>query len=288
MCHYRALTAGFNMPIDIHALGMVALTRDVVSGESPHMSTEMFSLAGKRALVTGASRGIGRAIAEGLARAGADVALAARKVESLDACANVITGLGRRVACVAMDVSDVANCRQGVQGAALALGGLDILVNNAGIEQVCPSLDVEEELWDRILDTNLKGAFFAAQAAARVMNGGTILNICSLTSERGIPTAVPYGCSKSGLAGMTRALATEWAPLGIRVNALEPGYFRTNLTEVFYQTPAWQEAMLAKVPMKRFGEMNDLVGASIFLCSDAASYITGICLPVDGGTLASI
>jgi gluconate 5-dehydrogenase len=120
------------------------------------------------------------------------------------------------------------------------------------------------------------------------MTGGAILNMCSLTSERGIATAVPYGSSKTGLVGMTRALAVEWAPLGIRVNALEPGYFRTSLTEVFYEDSNWQRAMLANIPMQRFGELDDLVGASVFLCSDAARYITGVCLPVDGGTLAAI
>ena len=252
------------------------------------MSTHQFSLAGRKALVTGASRGIGRAIAEGLAAAGADVAIAARHTEALGDCEKTIRGLGRFAHAVQMDVSDVGSCGRGVAEADEKLAGLDILVNNAGVEQVCASLDVEEGLWDRILDTNLKGAFFVAQAAARLMKGGAILNLCSLTSERGIPTAVPYGSSKTGLAGMTRALAGEWAPLGIRVNALEPGYFRTALTEAFYQNSAWQQEMLANIPMQRFGELDDLVGASVFLCSDAARYITGICLPVDGGTLASL
>ena len=252
------------------------------------MSTHQFSLDGRKALVTGASRGIGRAIAEGLAGAGANVAIAARNTAALEGCAKAISDLGRLSHMVQMDVSDVVSCHRGVAEAAAKLGGLDILVNNAGVEQVCSSLDIEEELWDRIIDTNLKGAFFAAQAAARLMKGGAILNLCSLTSERGVPTAVPYGSSKTGLVGMTRALAVEWAPLGIRVNALEPGYFRTALTEVFYQNSAWQQAMLANIPMQRFGELNDLVGASVFLCSDAARYITGICLPVDGGTLASL
>lgn len=252
------------------------------------MSMHQFSLAGKKALITGASRGIGRAIAEGLSEAGADVAIAARHIQDLESCAKAISALGRLAHIVHLDVSDIGSCRHGVAEAVGKLGGLDILVNNAGVEQVCPSLDIEEDLWDRILDTNLKGAFFAAQAAARLMKSGAILNICSITSERGVPTAVPYGSSKTGLVGMTRALAVEWAPLGIRVNALEPGYFRTALTEAFYQNSTWQQAMLAKIPMQRFGELDDLVGASVFLCSDAARYITGICLPVDGGTLASL
>lgn len=239
-------------------------------------------------MVTGASRGIGRAIAEGLAAAGADVAITARNANSLGETAAAISALNRKAVSLAMDVTEVASIRDGVARAASALGGLDILVNNAGMEQVCPSLDVEEELWDAILDTNLKGAFFAAQSAARLMTKGAILNVCSLTSERGIATAVPYGSSKTGLLGMTRALATEWAPRGLRVNAIEPGYFRTALTEVFYQNEEWQKAMLGNIPMGRFGELGDLVGATVFLCSDASSYITGACLAIDGGTLASI
>ncbi len=253
-------------------------------------TASLFDLTDRKAIVTGASRGIGREIALALAEAGADVAITARNVGSLDETAEAIRALGRTPVPVALDVTDVSRCRTAIAEAADQLGGLDILVNNAGMEQICPSLDVEEELWDRILDTNLKGAFFCAQAAAKLMAGraGAIINLCSLTSEVGVPTAVPYGSSKSGLLGMTRALAAEWAPLNIRVNAIAPGYFRTSMTEMFYENEGWQGAMLGKIPMQRFGDLKDLRGAAVFLASDASAYITGHCLPVDGGFLASI
>ncbi len=249
-----------------------------------------FSLEGRRAVVTGASRGIGRALAEGLARFGARVALLARSAEVLAETQNAIEAAGGRAFVHVADVRDVPGLRQAIARAAEDLGGIDILVNNAGTERVCPSLEVSEEIWDRILDTNLKGAFFAAQAAARVMRdgGGAIVNICSLTSAVGVPGAAPYGASKSGLLGMTRALATEWARFGIRVNAVGPGYFRTELTEVFYRDPAWQEAMRARIPAGRFGALEDLVGATVFFCSDASRYVTGQILYVDGGYMAAI
>ncbi|HZF36077.1 MAG TPA: glucose 1-dehydrogenase [Candidatus Angelobacter sp.] len=255
------------------------------------MTSPSFSLSGRKALVTGASRGIGAALAVGLAEAGADVAVAARESPALAATAAAIADAGRKSVAIAIDVRDPSAIRAGVERAVQALGGLDILVNNAGVEEVRDSLAVDEALWDRIVDTNLKGAFFCAQAAARIMaasKGGAIVNLCSLTSEVGVPTAAPYGSSKSGLLGMTRALAAEWAAKGIRVNGIGPGYFRTDLTEVFYQNAEWRQAMLAKIPLRRFGRLDDLVGAAVFLCSDAAAYITGQCLYIDGGYLASI
>jgi len=255
-------------------------------------NVSLFDLGGKKALVTGASRGIGRSIAMALSAAGADVAVAGRSFEALNETADAIRAEGGIARVVEMDVSEIESCRSGVAEAARLLGGVDILINNAGTEEVCPSLEVEEALWDKILDTNLKGAFFCAQAAARLMraadHGGAIVNLCSLASEVGIPTAVPYSSSKTGLLGMTRALSAEWAPLGIRINAIAPGYFHTAMTEGFYADEAWRTTMLPKIPFRRFGELSDLDGAAIFLASEASAYITGQCIPVDGGFLASI
>jgi NAD(P)-dependent dehydrogenase (short-subunit alcohol dehydrogenase family) len=251
----------------------------------------IFDLTGRKALVTGASRGIGQAIAEALASAGAEVALTARDVASLEETVSRIEASGGKAFAHALDVRDSTACGKTIEAAAAEMGGLDILVNNAGYEEVRPSLEVDEALWERIVDTNLKGAFFCAQAGARVMakgGRGSIVNLCSLTSYVGIPTAVPYGSSKTGLLGMTRALAAEWAPLGIRVNAIAPGYFRTAMTEGFYADAGWEQSMLCKIPQKRFGRMDDLAGPVLFLASDASAYVTGHCIPVDGGILASI
>ncbi|MEO1248980.1 MAG: SDR family oxidoreductase [Pseudomonadota bacterium] len=253
---------------------------------------DLFSLAGRTALVTGASRGIGQAIAVGMAWAGADVIAVSRNARSLDETVAEIEKAGRSCHAMAADVSDksaVDSLFGQIEQAGLSP---DILLNNAGIEDVRASADVEEALWDKIVDTNLKGAFFVAQGFARpllaVGKTGSIINTASLTSEVGVPTATPYTASKSGLVGMTRALSTEWSPQGIRVNAIGPGYFRTELTEAFYQDESWQQAMLGKIPMGRFGHLEDLVGASVFLASGASAYVTGQVIYVDGGYLASI
>jgi NAD(P)-dependent dehydrogenase (short-subunit alcohol dehydrogenase family) len=251
-------------------------------------SKSAFDLTGRRALVTGGSRGLGQGIAVALAAAGAQVCVTARSRSSLDTTLSQLGASGRALE---LDVSDVA-------GIAAAIGKLDagwpidILVNNAGFESVAPSLDVDEALWDSIVDTNLKGSFFCAQAVARGMasrgRGGSIINLCSLTSYVGVPTAVPYGSSKSGLLGMTRALSAEWARHGIRVNAVAPGYFRTEMTEGFYADEAWATGMLGKIPQGRFGLAEDVGGPVVFLASTAAAYVTGQCLAIDGGYLASI
>lgn len=256
------------------------------------MSSTLFDLSGQTALVTGASRGLGQAIAVGLAEAGAKVGITSRTLRSLEETDALISGIGAHADTVELDVRDTSAAKLAVQKYTKRVGGIDILVNNAGYEEVRPSVDIEEELWDKISDTNLKGAFFCAQEAAKSMiasgRGGSIINVCSLTSYVGVPTAVPYGSSKSGLLGMTRALSAEWASDGIRVNAIAPGYFRTDLTDAFYQDENWQAAMLDKIPMREFGDANDLKGSVVFLASKASRYVTGQCIAIDGGYLASI
>ncbi|WP_434055127.1 MAG: glucose 1-dehydrogenase [Roseibium sp.] len=255
------------------------------------MAPVNFDLTGKRALVTGASRGLGQSMAVGLAEAGATVAITSRFLGSLEETQSLVENAGGTAHKMQLDVQDVPAMKSEVAGFAREAGRLDILINNAGYEEVCPSLDVDEALWDRINSINLKGAFFCAQEAARHMlesGGGSIINVCSLTSYVGVPTAVPYTSSKSGLLGMTRALSAEWAPQKVRVNAIAPGYFRTELTDVFYQDDAWKAAMLAKIPLGTFGDAQDLKGAVVFLASDASRYITGQCLGIDGGYLAAI
>jgi gluconate 5-dehydrogenase len=246
-------------------------------------------LDGRVAAVTGASKGIGRAIARALAHSGAAVALIARDGEGLADAQSEIRAAGGRAMHVCADVREIAQIEAAFDEASASMGTLDILVNNAGVEQVQDSLQVSTQLWDRIVDTNLRGAFFCAQAAAqRMRGGGCILNVCSLTSEAGVPGAAAYGASKSGLAGLTRTLATEWAKRAIRVNGIGPGYFRTALTEAFYADESWQARTLEKIPLGRFGQLDELGGAAVFLCSDAASYITGQILYVDGGLLAAL
>lgn len=252
-------------------------------------SLQSFSLAGRTALVTGAARGIGQALSVALATAGATVLVTGRDAAALDETAGLVATSGGKAIMETLDVTDVGRIEATVADLA-ARHGLDVLINNAGVEEVRASTDVDEALWDRIVDTNLKGAFFCARAFARAASPGprSIVNVCSLTSAVGIPTAVPYGSSKSGLVGMTRALAAEWAGRGIRVNGIGPGYFRTAMTDGFYADAAWSEAMVRRIPLGRFGALEDLMGAVVFLCSPAAAYVTGQVLYVDGGTLASL
>ena len=250
-----------------------------------------FSLKGKKALVTGAGQGIGRSLGLGLIEAGAEVSFTDHNLDLAKKVAKEASDMGGKAHGAFIDVTDLKSIQSGFDTCANLMGGLDILVNNAGIEQVCDSLSVEEALWDKIIGVNLKGAFFCAQAAGKIMTDqglGSIVNLCSLTSFVGVPTATPYTSSKSGLLGMTRSLSSEWACKGVRVNGIAPGYFKTQLTDVFYQEEEWRKSMQSKIPMGRFGKMDDLIGAVIFFCSEASAYVTGQVITIDGGYLSAL
>ncbi|MCS0632165.1 2-dehydro-3-deoxy-D-gluconate 5-dehydrogenase KduD [Telluria mixta] len=248
---------------------------------------DLFNLAGRTALVTGANTGLGQGIAIALAAAGADIVVAGRSPAE-DTAAQV-RALGRRFLDVRADLSSTAPVRDVVDAAVALNGRLDIVVNNAGIIRRADSLDVDEADWDAVIDTNLKSVFFLAQAAARHMaqhGGGKIVNIASLLSFQGGIRVPAYTASKSAVAGLTRALANEWAAQGINVNAIAPGYFDTNNTAALRADPVREPAILARIPAGRWGQPGDLAGAAVFLASRASDYVHGIVLPVDGGWLA--
>ena len=245
-----------------------------------------FNLGGRVAAVTGANTGLGRAIAEALAGAGADVALVGRSdpAETLSA----IEALGRRAIWVNADLAKPDYAR--IVGEAVSkLGGLHVLVNNAGIIRRANAIDFTEADWDAVLDVNLKAAFFLSQAAARHMipnGGGKIINIASMLSFQGGIRVPSYTASKSGIAGLTRLLANEWASQGINVNAIAPGYFATSNTAALQADTRRNAEILARIPAGHWGDPRQLGGAAVFLASSAANYVHGIILPVDGGWLA--
>jgi NAD(P)-dependent dehydrogenase (short-subunit alcohol dehydrogenase family) len=246
-------------------------------------------LEARVALVTGASSGLGRHFAQTLAHAGAHVVVAARRVDALaELCAEIATAGGQARA-VALDVTDRASVERAVADAASA-GGLDILVNNAGVSSVRPFLDVTEAEWDFVSDTNLKGNFLVAQAAARAMKaqgrGGAIVNIASILGLRVTQSVPAYVASKAAVVQLTKAMALELARYNIRVNALCPGYVETDLNKDFFATDAGQ-ALIRRIPQRRLGRPDELDGAMLLFCSDAGSYITGSVLAVDGGHLVS-
>lgn len=253
------------------------------------MTLNSFSLAGRTALVTGAGRGLGRGMALGLAEAGADVVLAGRTVETLESVAREIGALGREALPVVADVTSPADQDQLVRLAMGRFGRIDVLVNNAGATFRTPSEDYPEEQWDRVMNVNLKGPFQLMQQVGRVMiaqGGGSIINVGSLIAVIGMPNIPAYAASKAGIEELTRCLAVEWAKHHIRVNAITPGYFRTDMTAGLDQDPDRGPKIALRIPMKRWGEPADLKGVVVFLASDASAYVTGVSIPVDGGWLA--
>ncbi len=246
-----------------------------------------FDLTGRVAAVTGANTGIGRGIAEALAAAGADVAAVGRSDPSETLAA--VEALGRRTAWIKADLGAKPDYAYVIKEIVDKLGGLHVLVNNAGTIRRNNSIDFTEADWDAVMDVNLKSVFFLSQAAARHMipnGGGKIINIASMLSFQGGIRVPSYTASKSGIAGLTKILANEWAVSGINVNAIAPGYFATNNTAALQADVKRNAEILARIPSGRWGDPKDIGGAAVFLASSAANYVQGIILPVDGGWLA--
>jgi 2-deoxy-D-gluconate 3-dehydrogenase len=246
-------------------------------------------LDGSVAVVTGGGRGIGRGIAERLAGAGADLVIAGRNPEALDAAQNAIERLGRRCVAVPADVRDAQAGRRIVDRAVSSFGRLDILINNAGINHRTAALDVTEAEWDEMLDTNLKAVFFCAQAAARVMlpaGRGAIVNLASTMSFVALPNRATYCASKGAVATLTKQLAMEWAPRGVRVNAVAPTFVETGMTTEVLHDPAARALVIGRIPLGRVVDIDEVARTVLFLASPASSAITGAILPVDGGYLA--
>ena len=252
--------------------------------------SDLFRLEGQRVLVTGASTGLGRHFALTLARAGAGVALAARSADRLAEAAREIRGFGGRAVSVTLDVTNGASIREAVAKAEADMGPITALVNNAGVVVSKPLFEHDERDWDRVVDTNLRGAWLVAQEVARRMvahgRGGVIINIASILGIRVVGGLPEYCASKAALIHLTKVLALELARHKIRVNAIAPGYIRTDLNREFFESEAGQ-AMIRRIPQRRAGEASDLDGALLLLASDGSRYMTGAVIPVDGGHLLS-
>lgn len=250
------------------------------------MNRELFDLTGQTAIVTGTSRGLGQYFARALAKAGANLVLTSRRRESLATFEREIKALGRDAVSLDLDVQSQESIERMAAEAEAAFGQIHILVNNAGCNIRKPALDVTWQDWNQILDTNLRGTFFVAQAVARGMVAkgyGRIINIGSVTSVFGYAGLAPYGASRGGVRQLTMSLADDWGKYGVTVNCLAPGWFRTEQNKALYEDKEWVEYLVERIPVKRPGEPGDLDGAVVFLASESSRYITGQTLLVDGG-----
>ena len=250
------------------------------------MSNELFDLSGRVAIVTGTSRGLGQYFARALAKSGADLVLTSRRKQTLQPFEEEIAKLGRRTVSLDLDVTSQQSIEQMVAGAEQAFGKIDILVNNAGMNIRKPALDVTWDDWNAILDTNLRGSFFVAQAVAKRMirhGYGRIINIGSVTSVAGYAGLAPYGASRGGIRQLTMSLADDWGKHGVTVNCLAPGWFRTEQNKVMYEDKEWVAYLSDRIPIKRPGQPDDLDSAVVFLAAESSRYITGQTLLVDGG-----
>ena len=255
------------------------------------MTSRPFDLSGRTALITGGGSGLGFAMAQGLAEAGALVVLNGRTASKLDAAADRLRALGLRAETAVFDVADSADVNRGVAALGGRVGAVDILVNNAGIQHRAPIDEFSDADWRRVMATNLDAPFFMARALIPQMKArgrGKIVNICSLMSSLARPTTVPYQVSKGGIAMLTRGLAVELAPHGIQVNGIAPGFFRTEMNAALTNNPEFSSWVEKRTPAARWADPAELAGAAVFLASDAASFVTGQILYVDGGFTASM
>jgi gluconate 5-dehydrogenase len=255
------------------------------------MSTSLFNLAGKTALVTGSSRGLGRAIAEGFAKAGSRLVINGTDAARAATAAGEFRDAGHQADAAAFDVTDEAAVIQAFENFDAAGIAIDILVNNAGIQHRKPLVEFTSSEWRKVIETNLTSAFIIGREAAKRMiprGRGKIINIGSLASELARPTVGPYTAAKGGIKNLTRAMAVEWAQSGIQVNAIGPGYMLTDMNQALVDNADFNAWLMSRIPSKRWGRPDELVGAAIFLASDASTYVNGQIIYVDGGMLAAM
>lgn len=252
---------------------------------------KQFDLSGRLALVTGSSAGIGLALAQGLAGAGAAVVLNGRRAHKLDEAAAALRAQGATVHAMPFDVGDAAAVAAAVARIEAEIGEVDILINNAGMQRRAPLQDFAQDDWRELMRTNLDSVFIVGQAVARHMiprGRGKIVNICSVQSELGRPGIAPYTASKGAVKMLTKGMAIDWGPYGLQVNGLGPGYFKTELNQALVDNPEFSAWLIGRTPSRRWGDVDDLVGAAVFLSSDASRFVNGHILYVDGGVTATL